>query len=145
MIPPEKPKPPLEKLPTNKFVEGIIEDITYDTEHLFKGYGKDEKGNPKPDSINPAVRITIILPGYKYPRKTPWMRFSYSDKSNLYKTFVEPLVAGAKPYMKFDLDQIKGMKVNILWKDKGDFQNIVTVTPADGQKIVPIITEEEAA
>lgn len=143
MIPPEK-KVEYEKLPTNKFVFGQIDEITYDTEHLFKGYGKDKDGKPKPDSIAPAVRITMILDGMKFPRKTPWMRFSYSDKANLYILFVEPLVEGAKPYMKFDLDQIKGMKIQTLWKDKGEFQNLTTVMPADGKKISPLLAEEAA-
>lgn len=144
MMPPEKPKQPLEKLPTNNFVDGFIEDIIYESEHTFKGYGKDEKGNPKPDTIASAVRIVILLTGFKYPRKTPWMRFSYSDKATLYKSFIEPLVEGAKPYMKFDLDQIKGLKVRTLWKDKGDFQNLATIIPADGKKVVPLNVEAAA-
>lgn len=138
MMPPELPKQPLEKVKTDEFVSGFIEDILYDTEHLFKGF----KGAP--DEKKPAVRLVFLVDGYKFPKKTNWMKFNYSAKSNLFKKFIEPLVADAKEYMKFDLDQLKGLKVKMLWKDNGDFQNIETIRPADGKKVLPLNLENAA-
>lgn len=132
MMPPETPRPPMEKIKTDEFVTGFIEDILYDQEHTFKGF------QGAPDSVKPAVRLVFTIDGYKYQHKTGWMKFNYSAKSNLFKKYVASLVADAKEYMKFDLDQLKGMKVKMLWADNGDFQNIETIRPADGQKIVPL-------
>lgn len=137
-------KPPIkkleyEKINTSDFVTGSIEDVLYDQEHVFKGYGKDSDGNPKPDTVGPAVRLVFTVDGYKFPHKTPWMKFSYSEKSNLYKKFVSALVKDAKEFMDWDLDQLKGMKVKMLWADKGEFQNLETIRPI-GDKIVPVET-----
>lgn len=134
-----------EKVSTEDFVAGIIEEVQYQKEHIFKGYGKDENGNPRPDKKLPATRFKFKLEGCEYPHYSKWMFFGYSEKSNLYLKFLVPLVEGAKPDMDFDLDQLKGMKVKTLWVNKGDFQHIETIRPI-GKKITPLnVTEDEPA
>ncbi len=127
---PEKRKIDYEKCRTDDFTIGVIESIVYDMEHksVYKGEAK----------VGPCVQLIFTLEGYKFPHKTPFMTFSYGEKSNLYKKYVSALVEGATPDMQFDLDQIKGMKVKILWKDKGDYQHVDVIRPADA-KIVPVL------
>jgi len=127
----------MEKIKTDDFVTGMIEDVLYDMQHTFKGYGKDESGAPKPDTVGPAVRLVFSVDGYKFPHKTSWMKFSYSEKSNLFKKYIASLVHGAKEYMDFDLDQLKGLRVKMLWADKGDYQHIETIRPI-GDKVLPV-------
>jgi hypothetical protein len=123
-----------EKVKTDDFIPGVIEGIEYDQLHKFKGYGKDEKGNPKQDREAPAVRFKFALEGYKYHHRSKWMGFSYNEKSNLFIKFLVPLVENAVPEMDFDLDNLKGMKVKTLWSEKNDFQTVETIRPA-GKKI----------
>lgn len=125
---PPKRQMEYEKIKTDDFVAGTISEIVYDQEHLFKGY------NGEPDTHSPGVRLVFTVDGYKFAHKTPWMRFSYSAKANLYKKFVAPLVANAEEYMEFDLDLLKGMKVRMLWADNGEYQNIETIRPI-GDKV----------
>lgn len=134
---PEQKKMEYEKIKTDDFVTGEISDVLYDKDHVFKGYGNDDKGNKNPDTIQQAVRLVFAVDGYKYPHKTPWLKFSYSAKANLFKRFVQPLVDGAEEYMDFDLDQLRGVRVKMLWADKGEFQNIENIRPLNG-KIVPV-------
>lgn len=130
MKPPKRDVKNFEKVSTDGLVPGIIEDVAYDQLHKFKGF------EGKPDTEEPAVRLKFKLEGCQYPHYTRWMRFNYGEKANLYKRVLVPLVEGAKPDMDFDLDQLKGMKVNTLWTDNGDFQNLETMRPL-GKKIVP--------
>lgn len=135
-------KPPVkkldyEKIRTDEFVTGTIEDIVYDEEHVFKGF----KGSP--DTTQCGVRLVFNIDGYKYPHKTGWMKFNYSAKANIFKKYLMSLVEGAKEYMDFDLDQLKGMKVKMLWADNGEFQNIETIRPVDGKKLIPVAAEQE--
>lgn len=120
-----------EKVKVDEFINGIIEDITYDQEHAFKGF------QGKPDTKQPGVRIKFKLEGYEYPHYSRWMKFSYDDRSNLFKTFLAPLVEGANKDLDFDLDQLKGMKVKTLWSENGEFQNLDTVRPV-GKKVKPL-------
>lgn len=135
MIPPNK-KMEYEKIQTSDFVTGEIKDIKYDLEHVFKGFGKDKEGNPNKDKTGIAVRIVFKVDGYKFDHGTPWMSLSLSEKSNLYKKYVSSLVSNCEPFMDFDIDQLKGMKVKMLWKDVGDFQHIDIVRPI-GEKLIP--------
>lgn len=135
MIPPNE-KRDYEKIRTDEFVSGTIEDVVYDKEHLFKGY----QGGPDVTKI--GVRLVFSVDGYKFPHKTPWMKFIYSAKSNLYKRFLVPLVTPVREYMNFDLDQLKGMKVKMLWADNGEYQNIETIRPV-GEKIIAVETAPE--
>lgn len=127
---PENKKMEFEKIRTDEFVTGKIEDILYDKEHTFKGF----QGSP--DTVKCGVRLVFSVDGYKFPHKTPWMKFNYSGKSNIFKKYISSLVVGAKEFMEFDLDQLKGMKVKMLWADNGDYQGIETIRPAD-KRVVP--------
>lgn len=127
-----------EKVKTDDFVAGVIEAIQYEEKHLFKGYGKDEEGNPRPDRMAPATRFKFKLEGCEFSHYSSWMSFSYGEKSNLYSKYLLPLVEGAVHDMDFDLDQLKGMKVKTLWVDKkSGFQAVETIRPI-GKKIKPL-------
>lgn len=118
MIPPKRE---FEKVAVDEWIEGTISEIQYDTKHAFK------------NSEGPAVKIKIALVGYKFPKTTPWMLFSYSKKSNVFSLFVEPLVEGATEYMNLDLDVLKDFKVKVMFEAKGEYQNIVRVRPLNGK------------
>jgi hypothetical protein len=127
MIPPSR-KIEYEKVATDDFLKGTIEDIKYDLEHKSSYKGKEK--------IGPAVRIIFSVDGYKFPHGTPWMYFGLGEMTNLYKKYISSLVEGAVPDMEFDIDQLKGMRVKMLWKDNGDFQHIETIRPLES-KIIP--------
>jgi hypothetical protein len=130
MLPPKR-EMTFEKIKTDDFVLGTIQDIVYEEDHLFKGFAG------QPDKKQVGVRLVFSVDGYQYLHKTPWMKFVYSAKANIFNKYVLPLVQGAAEWMDFDLDQLKGMRVKMLWKDVGEFQGIETIRPADGKKIIP--------
>lgn len=121
MLPPARI---FEKVAVDEWINGEITEIQYDMKHLFK------------NSEGPAVKIKIALVGYKFPKTTPWMLFSYSKKSNLFILFVEPLVEGAYEYMNFDLDQLGLAKIKVMFEQKGEYQNILRIRPLEN-KIKP--------
>jgi len=128
----------VEKIKTDEFVTGIIENIKYEEKHVWRAF---EGNEPRPPG--PAVKFVFVINGYKFPHYTEWMTFSYHEKSKLFTKFIQPLVANAKPYMDFDLDQLKGLKVKMLWKDKKNplFQEIETIRPLEA-KVIPVSGEE---
>lgn len=123
------PKREFEQVKVDEWINGMITNVEYDMKYKFKTYE------------GPAVRITIKLEGYNQAKKTLWMSFSYSKKSNLFILFVEPLVEGAFEYMPFDLDQLKDLKVKLMFEQKGQYQNIALVRPI-GSKILPAPIKE---
>lgn len=133
-----------EKVSTSDFLMGVISDIEYDEKHTFKGFGKNPDGTPKPDRIASAARFKFSIEGYKFPHYSRWLSFSYGEKSNLFQKYLVPLVEGAKPDMDFDLDQLKGLKVKMLWTEKNNFQTIETIRPAT-KKIVPMVIHDQVA
>lgn len=118
------PKKEFEKYDVDVWLTGTISEIQYDMKHAFK---KTEA---------PAVKIKIAIDGYKTPKSTAWLLFSYAKKSNMYAWFIEPLVEGATEYMEFDLDQIKDMRIKIMLEQSGEYQNILSIRPLD-KKIKP--------
>lgn len=128
-----------EKVNTGDFIPGVLTDIKYDMEHEFSYKGTK--------SISPGVKLIFQLEGYKDPKPSGWLKFMYADKSNLYKKYVSALVEGAKPFMDFDLEQLKGIKVKILYKDSDDgkYQNIDTIRPVGAKiKVDPKFVPKEA-
>lgn len=117
-----------EKVAIGEMINGVIESIAYDQEHKFKGF------QGKEDTIQPAVRFKFALEGYKFPHYSRWFKFSYAEKSNLYKIFLTKLVENAKPDMNLDLDLLKGMKVKTIWVENQNFQNLESIFPV-GNKI----------
>lgn len=126
------PKREYEKVPTDNFVNGIIEEIQYEADHEFKGPNAKQ---------GPAIRIVFIIDGMKFPKRTGWMSFSYAEKSTLYQKYLVNLVDNAKPNMHFHIEQLKGLKVKMLWKDdpkNPDFQSLDSIRPSDGKKIIAV-------
>ena len=131
---PEKKK--FEKIDTNDFVSGVIEDIQREKEHesIYKGV----------TSVKDCVRFIFKIDGYKDYHYSGWMLFAYGKKCNLFTKYLVSLIEGALPYMNFDLDQLKGMKVKMLWQNNpnSEYQHIETIRPFDGKKLIPIINDE---
>jgi hypothetical protein len=132
MKPTDKPKGDYEKVKCDDFISGVIEDVQYDKEHSFKGF------QGQPDSKKEACRFIFRLDGYAFKHFSRWMTFNYAEKSNVYKKYLVPLVDHAEPFMDFDLDQLKGMKVKTLWKEENDFQSVETIRPIEGKIFRPL-------
>lgn len=120
---------PYEQVAIDEWITGVISDVIYEPEHQFTGlYAR----------VGEAVRFKFKLDGYEKPHYSSWMTFSYSEKANLYKTFVSKLVEGAHEYFEFDIDLLRGMKVKTMWTEvkKGDkvYQSISMIKP-NGQTI----------
>lgn len=122
LVPPRRDPKDFEHLPANTFLTGTLSDVEYEAEHQFTGQYA---------TVGPAVRLSFTVDGYKFPHKTYWMKFNYHEKSNLFKKYLVPLVAGIKPYAEFNLRDLIGMRVKMIWQDNGDFQNLSLVTPLD--------------
>jgi hypothetical protein len=117
-----------EQVKVDEWLTGEIVDILYEEnrEFVFKG----QKSNQD------AVRLIITLDGYKDKHPTNWLKFNYSEKSNLFKNFILPLVEGAYQNMPFDLDNLKNTRIKIMYGQNGEYQNIVMVRPLNG-KLLP--------
>lgn len=128
MFTPEKKKldpKSYEQVKINALIAATITAIEYKDDHQFPGY----KGNPP--TIDKAVRIKMTLEGYEFPRTSGWLRFSNGEKASLYKKYLVPLVEGIKPDAKFDLDHLIGMKVQLMFIQNKEYQNINVIVPAD--------------
>jgi hypothetical protein len=115
-----------EKVSTGDFVVGVIDTIQYEELHDFKFEGKAKQA--------PACRFKFVINGYAYPHYSGWMTFNYGKKSNLYTKYLVNLVENAFPDMDFDLDNLRGLKVKMLWANRGEYQHVETIRP-DGQKV----------
>ena len=123
-MPPQKP---MERIKTDDFVNGVLTEIKYDPIHTFTYKGESKEG--------PAVKLIFQLDGYAETKSSGWLKFMYAEKCNLYKKYIVSLVEGAKPFMQFDIEQLKGIKVKILWKDSDDgkYQNIDVIRAAEAK------------
>lgn len=136
--PPKRESKDYEKVKIGEMIPGVIAEINYDKEHTFKGFQGAE------DTKQTGIRFKFLLEGYSHPHYSRWLKFSYAEKSNLYKTFISKLVENPSPDMDLDLDLLKGLKVKTLWNENGDFQNLESIFPA-GNKVKatdPLPTEE---
>ena len=114
-----------EQVKIDEWISGVIEDVQHEEKHEFTGqYAK----------IGPAVRFKFKLDGYQYPHYSRWMVFSYGEKANLYKKFLTPLVDGAYEWFDFEINNLKGMKVKLMYSETASngkrFQNIELIRPA---------------
>lgn len=119
------PKKEFEQVKVDEWITGEIVDIQYEKEHEFT-----YKGNK---SVGPASKILIRLDGYKDKKSTGWWSFNYSEKSNLYKFFINPLVEGATPNMDFDLDNLKHLRIKVMYVQNGEYQNLMAIRPIDSK------------
>lgn len=127
MYPKPRPKMEYEKVKTDDWITGIIEDIQRD-ENRDTGFKDDETGESK---IIDSIRFKFKLEGYNYPHYSRWMAFSYHEKANLLKKYLFNLVEEAQPDMKFDLFRLKGMSVKLMFQDNGDYQNVEMIRPLE--------------
>ena len=141
MKPPPRTKREYEKVKTDDWVTGIIEDVQRD-EKRDTGFKDEETGETK---IVDSIRFKFKLDGYQYPHYSRWMSFSYHEKSNLLKKYLFNLVDGCQPDMDFDIETLKGFAVKLMFQDNGDFQNIEIIKPLKerlSQKSAPIADSE---
>lgn len=129
MLPPPRPKLEYERVVVDEWLPGVIEEIEYDMQRksTYKGVEK----------VGPAIKIKLFLDGYKFPKSSGWMSFIYADKSKLYTTYIVGLVENPKPYMDFDPDVLRGMKIKCMWETNPknpEYQNLVRIRPV-GAKI----------
>ena len=117
------PKREFEQVAVDEWLKGEIVDVQYEQEHEFTFKGVK--------SVGPAAKILIQLDGYKDKKSTGWWSFNYSEKSNLYKFFIQPLVKNAAPNIDFDLDNLKNLRVKVMYTQAGEYQNLMAVRPAD--------------
>lgn len=128
--PPPRTKQDYEKVDTEDWVTGVIEEIQSD-EKRDTGFKDEDTGEP---IIKHMIRFKFKLEGYHYPHYSRWMALSYHEKANLYKKYLFNLVAGAAPDMDFDLESLEGCPVKMMWSNNGDFQNIEMIRPV-GAKV----------
>lgn len=137
MKPPARAKTEFERIPKyDEWIEGSILDIAYDPERK-RSFNGEEK-------VGPCVRFKLGLKGCSFPHYSKWMTFNYSEKSNLYKNFVLPLVEGAEEYMDLDLDELKGMEIKTMWSEDGDYDKLAMIRPrVEKIKIAPAPKTEQ--
>ena len=114
-----------EAVKCEEWIRAEVTEVKYEEAHEFGGqFAKTGE----------AVRIVFKLEGYAQPKSSRWLTFSYGEKSNLWLKFLKPLVPGAKPYMDFDIQELKGTKCKLMFtaSDSDDgktFYNIEMVRP----------------
>lgn len=124
MKPPPRTKQDYERVPVyDEWINGVIEDIEHDPARVRVFKGEEKTG--------PAVRFKFQLDGCQFAHRTPWMSFSYHEKSRLFQKYLCGLVEGAQPDMDFDLEKLKGMKIKTMWSQNGDFDNLEMIRPSD--------------
>lgn len=124
MKPPPRAKTEFERVPKyDEWINGKITEIEYDENHKST-YAGEEK-------IRPAVRFKFGLEGCTHPKRSRWLTFNYGEKANLYKQFISVLVEDAEPYMDFDLDGLKDMKIKTMWTQDGDYDNLSMIRPLE--------------
>lgn len=120
-----------EKVKTDDFVTGIIDVLQYDESYTFFKGTQWEKQNP-------AIRFKFKIDGYKFPHYSRWMFMGFGGKEDkkipeLYTKYVASLVEGADQDMDFELDQLKGMRVKMLWQETKGFQSVAVILPLEGK------------
>ncbi len=125
MKPPPRTKMDYERVETNDWTTGVIDEIQRDEER-DTGF-KDKKTGE--EVVRDCVRFKFKLEGYTYPHYSGWMSFGYGEKFNLFKKYITPLVKGAQPDMDFDLERLKNFPIKIMWVNNGDYQNVEMVRP----------------
>jgi hypothetical protein len=123
MRPPEREKIDYERIPRYRdWITGKIAEVMYDKEHKSVWEGKER--------VRFCVRFKFSLDGCSYPHYSPWLTFSYGEKTTLFKKYVKELVDGAQPDMDFDLDVLKGMDVKTMWSEDGEYDCLEMIIPA---------------
>lgn len=123
-----------ERVQTNVFVNGVIEEIQRDENRVTRFEGKE--------SIRDCVRFKFKLDGMQFSRYSRWESFSYSAKSNLFKKYLVALVPNARAGMDFDLSSLVGKKIKTLWVQNGEYQNLQLIVPADSTATADVEQEE---
>ena len=134
--PPKEGKMDMEKVKIGEFIFGTIEKIQYEAEHVFKGF------EGKEDRIAPAVRFVFKLQGYEFHHYSRWMKFSMDKRANLFDKYVTALVANAKEYMDFDIEELVGIDVETIWDEKNGFQSITNIWPVKKKITVKELHDE---
>jgi hypothetical protein len=134
---PQKRKTEFEQVKCDDFIEGEIIEVQEEMEHTFTGqYAK----------VAPAVRFVFKLVGYEFKHYSRWMSFVYGKKAALFSKYICSLVENPEEFMEFDVQNLKDMKVKILWKDEGEgWQSVETIRPLQGKikRGIPAVSQFE--
>lgn len=125
MKPNKQKQTDFEKVSTADFVVGKIIEIQRDENHKSTWEGKEK--------IQDCIRFKFEIEGCQFPHYSKWMLFFYGEQTNLYQKFLLPLVDNANPEMDFELENLVGIPIKMLWAEKGDFQYPETVRPVGGK------------
>lgn len=132
----------IEPVPCDEFLGAVISDVKYEEAHNFTGQFA---------RVGEAVRIQFTLDPingkpFEHPKYSRWMSFNYDEKSNLFKNYIKPLVKDAKPYMDFDITNLRGTRCRLMFEesqnDEGKkFYNVTIVKSEKGKSVetLPII------
>ena len=131
----------IEPVPCDEFLGAVISDVKYEEAHAFTGQFA---------RVGEAVRIQFTLDpingkAFEFPKSSRWMSFNYDQKSNLFKNYLQPLVKNAKPYMDFDITNLKGIRCRLMFEesqnDEGKkFYNIMMVKGEKGKEVESLPT-----
>ena len=115
-----------EKVNPDEWLPGVIEKVQYEEKRPFTWEGKTKEQE--------AVRFKFKLDDYQYPHYSRWMKFNYSEKSNLYSKYLVNLVENPTEDMMFDTDNLAGMRVKLMFSQNGEYQNIEQIRAVDPKK-----------
>ncbi|HET9146153.1 MAG TPA: hypothetical protein VFN81_08715 [Sphingomicrobium sp.] len=126
MKPPKKIRD-FETVPVDKWMAGTITAIEHDPAHMF--------GGGPTANVNEAIRITFSIDGLRFPHRTGWMTFSYGPGATLLERYLKSLVDGARADMDFDIEDLRSMRVETLWRPtpRGK-QDVAAIRPL-GEKL----------
>jgi hypothetical protein len=139
ILPPKQGKNDFEKVKVGEFIFGTIAEVQHDPAHKWSGF------EGKPDTISPGIRFVFKLQGYQFNHYTNWMKISMDKRANLYSKYIVKLVANAKEYICFDLEQLTGLEVKTIWDEENGYQHIENIWPIKDKITVKEISQEEPA
>jgi len=129
---PENKPVEYERVKIDEWIEGEIEEVEYEKEHAFTFQGQT--------NLKEAVRFRFRLNGYESPKRSRWMTFIYSERSNLYKKYVQPLVEDAMPFMTMPTEVFHNFKIKTMWDETPDsinpskiYQHIEKIKPLEAK------------
>lgn len=138
MLPPDRQDIDYERIPVyDEWINGKIVEIGYDKEHKSTWQGKER--------VRFCVRFKFELEGCQYPHYSRWLTFTYGEKATLFIKYIAPLVDGAQPDMRFDLDALKGFEVKTMWRvnpQNPEYDNLEMIKPR-GAKLKPLPVDQD--
>jgi len=120
-----------ESVQIDEWITGSILDVEHRLNENKKV--KDKLTGEMTTKSAQELRLILGLDGYAFNHNSRWLTASMNKESNFYKNFVAKLMPDVKPNTDFDSDELKGMKVKVMyenteWQGK-TYQNISAIRP----------------